>query len=141
MAANIKPIFVQTPRSGLVKLSTSATDVDGASSTLLFQPGTDGSRIHSISATPTDDLSADVVVRFFIKKVTTYYILAEKEVPAYTAAANVAALTTSFLEYSDMPFLDSSERFLTLGSDEHLYIALLAVPTNAIHFTVMGGDY
>lgn len=142
MAGNSSPIFVATPRNEGVKITTAASNVDGASSTLLFQAdATNGSRLHAIAATPTGTLSANTVLRFFIEQGGVYHILAEKAVPAYTPAAGVPAPTTSFLEYGDMPFLDPSERFLTLQPGEGLYVAALTAPDTAIHCIAMGGDY
>lgn len=142
MAGNAAPIFVGVPRNEGIKLSSNATNVDGSGSTALFTAdSTNGSRIHAISATPTGNLSAAVVARFFIEQASTYWILGEKAIPSYTASAGVPAPTTSFLEFGDMPFLDASERWLTLAPGQTLYAALLTVPTNAIHFLCHGGDY
>jgi len=142
MAGNASPIFVGTPRNTGAKISGAATNVDGSGSTSLFTAdATNGSRLHAIAATPTDTLSAAVVARFFIEEGSTYHILAEKAIPAYTPSAGSAAPTTSFLEWADMPFLDQAEPFLTLDPGQTLYVALLTAPTNTVHFLAMGGDY
>ncbi len=140
--ANSAPIFVGQPRNEGVKLSTNATNVDGASSTLLFQADpTNGSRIHSLSAVPTGALTSPVVVRFFLENGSTYWIIGEKTLPGYTVTSGVGAPTTSFLEYGDLPFLDPADRFLSLGPGDSLYVALLDVPDNPVHFICCGGDY
>ena len=140
--ANVTPIFVAIPRNRSIKLTTNATDDNGSGSTLLFQAdATNGSRIHAISATPAGSLSAAVVARFFVEEGSTYWILGEKSIPAYTETATVPAPSTSFLEYGDMPFLDPADRFLTLGPNQALYVSLLTVPDSSIHMTCCGGDY
>jgi len=142
MAVNIRPIFIRAPRITGTKLSTAATDVDGSGSTLLYTAdATYGSRVHALSINPTDDLSANVVFRLFIRKSSTYYILVEKVIPSYTETATVAAPMTSVLEYGDIPFLDPAEKYLVLGPGEDLYGAVLTTPTNPVHILVHGGDY
>lgn len=140
--ANSTPMFVGALRTETLKLATQATDVDGAGSSLLFAGDvTNGSRIHGLSAIPTNDLSAAVVARLFIEDSGVYTILGEKAIPAYTAATGSAAPITNFLEYADLPFLDPGDKFLMLGPGQKLYVSLLVTPTNTIHFTAQGGDY
>ena len=142
MAGNSTPLLVGAVRNKAIKMSTAATDDNGSGSTLLFTAdATNGSRIHALSATPTATLSAAVVIRFFLEEAGTYWLLGEKTIPAYTEATGVAAPTTSFLEYADMPFLDPADRFLALGPGQQLFAALLVAPTNPIHIVAQGGDY
>lgn len=142
MAGNASPIFVGVPRNTGIKLSTSALDVNGSGSTSLFTAdATNGSRVHAISVTPVGSLGDAVVVRIFLNKSGTYYLLTEKAIPAYTETADVPAPTTSILEYGDMPFIDPSDRFLTLGPGDSLAISLLRIPGSALHFVCHGGDY
>lgn len=137
-----RPIFVGSIHNGSAKLSTSATAVDGTGSTLLFTADVaNGSRIHALTAVPTNNLSAAVVARFFILNGGVYTIIAEKAIPAYTQATGAAAPVTNFMEFADMPFLDPTDKFLSLAAGEKLYVALLATPTNQVHISAMGGDY
>jgi hypothetical protein len=142
MAGNASPIFVGVPRNTGIKLSTTALDVNGSGSTVLFTAdATNGSRVHAISATPAGELGDTVVARLFLNKSGTYYLLSEKAIAAYTVVTDVPAPTTSFLEYGDMPFIDPSDRFLTLGPGDSLTVSLLRLPDSAIHFICHGGDY
>ena len=140
--ANAQPIFVGSPRNKSVKLITGYPDPDGASSVELFQADSvNGSRIHAINAVLSDTTSTATVLRLFLEIAGSYHIVAEVPIPTYTETQGVAATNINVLDYAYAGYLDPTDRYLTLGSANSLYVSILETIESDLHVTAWGGDY
>lgn len=95
MAVTATPIFIQTPRSEVVAISTANTNRD-ASGTLssAVSAGTNGSKVERIDITATGTTTAGVV-RIFVFDGSAYKLWREVLVQAITPSATIAVYTNS----------------------------------------------
>ena len=134
MAANTTPIFIITPRVGMVRMSTANTGRDG-SGTLndVITGGTNGTRIDRVVFHATSTTTAGMV-RLFIYDGTNNRFWFETSVTAITPSGTVAAWTYTLVSP------DPQVPLLVLPSTSYV---LRAATNNNETFDVIahGGDF
>lgn len=102
MAANTNPIFTLTPNIGRQRLAAANTARDGSGTTpTAFTPGTNGSRVDSItwtSAQATAAASSAMVGRVFItdNAGANNRLIAEIAIPTLTPSTTVIGATVTY---------------------------------------------
>jgi hypothetical protein len=91
MAANIDPIFLLTPKVGMVAIATANANLDGTGTIgTVFTAGSNGSRIHKITIKAIVTTTAGMI-RIYIYDGAAYKLLKELLVTAITKSATVSA--------------------------------------------------
>lgn len=131
MAANVNPIFPDTPKIGMGALSVANTARDGTGTLVdIITGATDGTRVHRITIKASGTTTAGIVM-LFIYNGTNTRLWREIAVTAATPST-----TVSSFEYT-----------LTLSGEDALILpstyVLRAAPQKAETFNVIaeGGDY
>lgn len=131
MAAGTSPIFVATPKSGIVNFATANTARDGSGTIATFHTaGSNGARFARVRVQATGTTTAGVIRLW--KKVSggTYRLYKEILVPAVTPSTSVEAWSGEC----------APDDGILLGADEVLGISTHNAETfNA--FLEEGGDY
>lgn len=118
MAQNLNPVFVLTPRTGVVQISTANTNLDGTGTLgTLFQAGPNGARLDCINIKATITTTAGMI-RLFLTKGGSTRLWKEVPVSAITPSGTVAAFeaVVEASNHKDMPMILEADTIVKVGT-------------------------
>lgn len=114
MATNKKPIFVGTPRTWQVQISTANTALDGTGTLgALVTGATEGTRINKLEVKAAVTTTAGMI-RFFIDDTVSVRLWQEVSVDALTPSATVQSFSGEIIP--DEPFILQSGWILKVST-------------------------
>jgi hypothetical protein len=132
MAVTATPVFVQTPKLGVVNF-VEAVDAAGTYKTL-YAAGANGSKITGINIATTDTTVAHVVT-LVVTRSAVDYIVGAVNVPV-NSGSNGSAVAVDGLSLSKLPLDNDSQPYLFLQSGDTLRATFATALTTSTRIDV-----